>query len=137
LLFGTVLEPGEAPTAPRVLTAAGHGAAVFYHATYHGRGWGDVTALPNGSEWRQRAEQVPERTRHLAIHANHLVDLNDLDQGLVTGEVVDALGMAMDADGWRARLASSEQAGVSEIVYQPAGPDIARELAVFAATAGL
>jgi 5,10-methylenetetrahydromethanopterin reductase len=43
----------------------------------------------------------------------------------------------MDADGWRARLASSEQAGVSEIVYQPAGPDIARELAVFAATAGL
>lgn len=137
LLFGTVLDPGESADSARVLDAAGHGAAVLYHATYHGRGWGEVEALPGGREWRQRAERVPARTRHLAIHANHLVALNELDHGVVTGDVLGPLGVAQDAAGWRARLAVSEQAGVTEIVYQPAGPDIERELHAFAAVTGL
>jgi 5,10-methylenetetrahydromethanopterin reductase len=34
-------------------------------------------------------------------------------------------------------LAASERAGVTEIVYQPAGPDIERELTAFARMAGL
>jgi 5,10-methylenetetrahydromethanopterin reductase len=133
LLWGTVLEPGEDAGCDRALTAAGHGAAVFYHATYHGgRLWGDIGSLPSGDEWRQRAESVPERTRHLAIHANHLVGLNELDEGLVTGDVLRTLGVAADAETWRARLAGSEAAGVTEIVYQPAGPDVERELTTFA-----
>ena len=137
LLFGTVLELGEDPGSDRALAAAGHGAAVFYHATYHGRGWGDVTALPRGEEWQQRAEALPERTRHLAIHDGHLVTLNALDQGIVTGDILAPLGVSADAATWRARLAESERIGVTEIVYQPAGPDIERELTTFAAMAGL
>jgi 5,10-methylenetetrahydromethanopterin reductase len=137
ILFGTVLERGEDPGSERVMTAAGHAAAVLYHATYHGRGWGEVETLPGGGEWRRRAEAVPERTRHLAVWDNHLVGLGGLDQGIVTGETLGPLGAALDADGWRARLAASEQAGVTEIVYQPAGPDIERELTAFARVAGL
>ena len=135
LLFGTVLEDGEAPGSERVLAAAGHAAAVFYHATYHGRGWGAVEALPDGDEWRRRAEAVPARTRHLAVWDNHMVGLGILDHGVVTGETLGPLGAALDAAGWRARLAASASAGVTEIVYQPAGPDIERELATFVAMA--
>jgi 5,10-methylenetetrahydromethanopterin reductase len=137
LLWGTLLEAGEEPGSERVMAAVGSSAAIFYHATYHGRGWGDVDSLPGGGEWRRRAEALPERTRHLAVWANHLIGLNDLDPGIVTGEVVGALGLAMDAAGWRARLAASEQAGVTEIIYQPGGPDIERELTDFARVAGL
>jgi hypothetical protein len=60
-----------------------------------------------------------------------------LDRAVVTGEVLGPLGVALDADAWRARLAASEGAGVTEIVYQPAGPDIERELTAFARVTGL
>ena len=96
-----------------------------------------MAALPGGAAWRKRAEATPARARHLAVWDNHLVGLNGLDQGGVTGEVLGALGVAQDADGGRARLAAGERAGVTEIVYQPAGPDIQRELTTFARVAGL
>lgn len=137
LLLGTVLENGENPDSERVLAAAGHGAAVFYHATYHGTGWGEVEALPKGNEWRERAEAVPARTRHLTVWENHLVGLGQLDHGIVTGETLSTLGLAADANAWRARLGASEKAGVTEVVFQPAGPDIERELRAFASMAGL
>jgi 5,10-methylenetetrahydromethanopterin reductase len=137
LLFGTVLDPAEESGSARALAAAAHGAAVLYHATYHGRGWGAVASLPGGDEWQRRAEELPARTRHLAIHADHLVALNTLDRGVVMGDVLAHLGVALDAATWRARLAESARVGVTEIVYQPAGPDIERELATFAAMAGL
>ncbi len=37
----------------------------------------------------------------------------------------------------RARLEHLEQQGVTEVAYQPAGPDIPRELTAFARMAGL
>jgi 5,10-methylenetetrahydromethanopterin reductase len=119
------------------MAAAAHGAAVLYHVTYHGRGWGAVTSLPGGDEWQRRAEELPARTRHLAIYAGHLVATNALDRGVVTGDVLAPLGVALDTPTWQARLAESARVGVTEIVYQPAGPDIARELTAFAAMAGL
>ena len=36
---------------------------------------------------------------------------------------------------WRQRLEASAAAGVTEVVFQPAGPDIGRELEAFMATA--
>jgi hypothetical protein len=65
------------------------------------------------------------------------VALNDLDHGLATGDVLGPLSVALDADTWRARLVASERAGVTEMVDQPTGPDIERELRAFAAVAGL
>jgi len=137
LVLGTVLDDGEAPAGSRVLDAAGAAAAVFYHLMYDGRGWGDVGALPGWEEFRRRAESLPASRRHLDIHANHLIGLNDLDRDIVTGDVVAALGVAADATAWRARLAASEAAGVTEVVFQPAGPDIERELRAFADMANL
>jgi 5,10-methylenetetrahydromethanopterin reductase len=137
LVIGTVLDPEEAPDSERALAAAGACAAAYYHMTYADRAWGDLDALPGGDEYRRRAEQVPHRTRHLAVHAGFLVAPNELDRAVVTGAVLGPLGVAADADAWRGRLAASEQAGVTEVVYQPVGPDIARELRAFAAAAGL
>jgi 5,10-methylenetetrahydromethanopterin reductase len=73
----------------------------------------------------------------LAIHDRHLIGPNELDRELVTGELLTHLGLARTADGQRARLAELEQAGVTGVIYQPAGPDIPRELGAFAEMAGL
>jgi 5,10-methylenetetrahydromethanopterin reductase len=135
LVLGTVLDDGEQPASERVLAAAGPAAAVFYHLMYDGRGWGDVSVLPSGEEFRRRAEGLPAASRHLDIHASHLVGLNPLDEGVVTGEAMAALGVAAGAGAWRERLAASEAAGVTEVVFQPAGPDIPRELEAFMAMA--
>jgi 5,10-methylenetetrahydromethanopterin reductase len=132
LVLGTVLAEGEDPGSARALQAAGPGAAVFYHLMLDGRGWGDVTALPGGEEFRRRVTALPEGRRHLDVHANHLVGLNELDEGIVTGECLAALGVAAGAEAWRTRLRASEEAGVTEVVFQPAGPDIERELRTFA-----
>ncbi len=134
LLFGTVLDPDEDPGSQRALAAAGHGAAVSYHSTYER---GGIERLPGGEEWRRRVEQVPERTRHLALHENHLVALNPIDEGLITGEFMARTGLALPAAEMRARVARMGEAGTTEIAYQPAGPDIERELRVFAEATGL
>ena len=137
ILQGTVLDPGEDPGCDRALNAAGHAAALIYHLMYDVASFPDVETLPGGAEFRRRAEQVPVRTRHLAVHANHLIGLNSIDSGLITGEVMATLGAAADADSWRARLQACADAGVTELLYQPAGDDIDRELRVFAEMAGL
>lgn len=60
LAFGTVLDAGEALTAPRVVDAAGPGAVVLYHAVYERGGADAVDALPGGREWRAAIEAYPE-----------------------------------------------------------------------------
>lgn len=134
LLFGTVLEPGEEPGAERVMAAAGHAGAVAYHGAYLR---GGVEQLQNGAAWREQIERVPERTRHLAIHEGHLIAPNAIDRAALTGETLARLGVALDADAWRERLARFAAGGTTEIAYQPAGPDIPRELTAFAKMAGL
>jgi 5,10-methylenetetrahydromethanopterin reductase len=61
--------------------------------------------------------------------------LNDLDRPVVTGDMVRAFTFTGEADALRARLAELADRGVTEIAYQPKGPDIARELTAFAAMA--
>jgi 5,10-methylenetetrahydromethanopterin reductase len=137
-ITGTVLDPGEDPGSDRALAATGHAAALALHSLYERRGTGgaaQLDALPGGAAWRRRVEMIPEGRRHLAIHEGHLVGLNDLDRGVVTGELLTRLRLATDAEGHRARLDEYVQAGFTEAVYQPAGPDIPRELEAFAAMA--
>jgi 5,10-methylenetetrahydromethanopterin reductase len=62
-----------------------------------------------------------------------LVAVNDRDRPFVTGEMLAQAGLALTRDGWRERIALLESLGATEIAYQPAGPDIARELETFAA----
>jgi 5,10-methylenetetrahydromethanopterin reductase len=55
----------------------------------------------------------------------------------VTGEFLARAGLAASAEAWQARLVDMEARGVTEVTYQPAGPDIPRELRAFAEMAGL
>ena len=137
ILQGTVLDPGEDPGSERALDAGGHAASLIYHLMYDVASFPDVETLPGGAEWRRRADAVPKRVRHLAVHDNHLVGLNALDTGVITGDVMTALGAGAEADAWQARLAACEAAGITEIIYQPAGRNIERELTTFATMAGL
>jgi 5,10-methylenetetrahydromethanopterin reductase len=132
LAFGTVLEPGERPGSERAIAAAGHGAAVALHAAME---FGNLGALPNGAEWAAVYEKLPERTRHLALHDQHLIAVNARDQAFVTGELLAKTGLALDRAGWRAKLAALEAEGVTELAYQPAGPNIPRELEAMAEAA--
>ena len=131
---GTVLDPGEEPGSARVLAAAGHAAALALHMAHHR---GQSHTVPSGQEWAAEADKIPERERHLAIHDNHLVGANALDQQFVTGDLLRHLGLARSRPEHWARLDQLAQSGVTEVIYQPAGPDIPRELRSFAAMAGL
>ena len=130
LTFGTVLDEGEDPCSPRVLAAAGHGASVAFHFAAENRMLGMV---PGGEEWAAAYDSVPARSRHLALHDQHLIAINERDRPFVTGELLVQQGLALTRAGWHERIAALEAQGATEIAYQPAGPDIARELAAFAA----
>ncbi|MDT5115807.1 MAG: 5,10-methylenetetrahydromethanopterin reductase [Mycobacterium sp.] len=134
LAWGTVLEPGERPEDARVLAAAGPAAATFggHYPIQFGAPDDDSERV---AEWRSAYEDVAPDELHTYLHEGHLCAVNRRDHGFVTAELIDELGLAGDRDGWRLRLLQLEAAGASEIVYQPAGPDIAGELERFAAMA--
>jgi 5,10-methylenetetrahydromethanopterin reductase len=128
--FGTVLAEGEEADAERPLAAAGHGASLLLH---YGAEYGLLdTLLPEqGRQWLSAYDDVPAESRHLAMHYGHLVLVNAHDRPYVTGALLTQLGLVLSAAGWRERLAQMEAAGATEVAYQPAGPDIARELEAF------
>ena len=137
LQFGTVLDDGEDPASERVAAAAGHGVAVAYHAMYVRGGAAAVDGFPGGRAWRESVERGDGRERHLAVHDGHLVAMNEHDR-LAWPEasaLVKALTLTGTAGEIRDRLSALADAGVTEVAYQPAGPDIGRELAAFARAA--
>jgi 5,10-methylenetetrahydromethanopterin reductase len=73
--------------------------------------------------------------RHLALHDQHLIAVNARDRAFVSGELLAKQGLALDRAGWRVKLAALEGQGVTEIAYQPAGPNIPRELEAMAEAA--
>jgi 5,10-methylenetetrahydromethanopterin reductase len=129
LTFGTVLEPGEDAGSERAIAAAGPAVAVMLHGSYE-RG------APIDTTWAEGIESIDERTRHLAIHDRHLVAVTERDRPFVTGDLARAFTYTGSAAEIGEKIAAAGAAGVTEIAFQPAGPDIARELtAFFAATA--
>ena len=132
LLLGTVLDNAEAPGSPRALAAGGHGGAVMFHYAIEHQ---ILDIIAGGEQWKALYDALPIRTRHLAMHDGHLVGVNDRDKPFVTGELLARHGLAMDRAAWRDKLAALEAQGATEIAFQPAGPDIPRELEAFAAMA--
>ncbi|HET6865543.1 MAG TPA: LLM class flavin-dependent oxidoreductase [Solirubrobacteraceae bacterium] len=136
LLWGTVLDEGEDLDSPRVRAAGGPGLALAYHGAYEFNT--PLSDLPGGSEWQAVIDRTPPGERHLAVHVQHCVDLNEADQ-----VAWDAGGYAMleqatvsgTADQVAARLGELAAGGVTELVFQPCGPDIRRELETFMAAA--
>lgn len=129
LAMGTVLDAGENPDSERVIAAAGHAAAVSMH-------WGaehdQLDRVPNGAAWSEVYAREPERTRHLALHDKHLIAVNSRDKPFVNGALLVNQGVALDRAAWREKFAALAAMGVTEIAYQPAGPNIARELEAMA-----
>jgi 5,10-methylenetetrahydromethanopterin reductase len=132
LAFGTVLEKDEDPGSERVLAAAGHAGGVLMHwAVEHQQ----LDLVPNVADWEKAYGDVPRASRHLALHAGHMVEINERDRPFITGDLLAAGGVAISPEGWRERLAAAEAGGATEVAYQPAGPQIARELEAFAEAA--
>jgi 5,10-methylenetetrahydromethanopterin reductase len=100
---------------------------------------GPVGEMPGGPEWLEQIERVPEADRHLVVHSQHCVGLNDADEAAWAAgahALLEAVTVSGTADQVRDRVAMLAEQGATEIVYQPAGPDIRRELEAFMEAAG-
>jgi 5,10-methylenetetrahydromethanopterin reductase len=124
LVFGTVVDDGETLSSPRVLAAAGPAAAVVLHGAYEA---GARLVEP----WCEQMDRVPAPVRHLAVHAGHLVEVTEQDRPYVTPELITTFTCTGSASEVRARIESRRDEGVTEVAFQPAGPDIPRELESF------
>lgn len=130
---GTVLDPGETPDDPRVVAAAGPGAALALHLGPYGPVAGHPRQLAHSDE----LARVPESRRHLEQHRGHLIELNEIDRRHIDGDVIVRSTVTADRSGVAAHLESLRAAGATAVLYQPAGPDIPRELERFMAAAQL
>jgi 5,10-methylenetetrahydromethanopterin reductase len=131
-VHGTVLADDEALDSLDVQAAAGPGNALAYHAAYEFGG--DVTALPGGDVWLDTINQSPPQDRHLAVHDQHLVALNDADTAAWAAGSWNAIRQTTltgTADEIGRRVGELAAEGITEIIYQPTGPDIAGELEAF------
>jgi 5,10-methylenetetrahydromethanopterin reductase len=132
LCWGTVLEEGEEPSSERVRAAGGPGTVVAIHGVYEYDG--PVAEMPGGAAWLEQIECVPEAERHLVVHEQHCVGLNAADEAAWAGgahALLKAVTVSGTRDEVRQRLATLAEQGATEIVYQPAGPDIRGELERF------
>jgi 5,10-methylenetetrahydromethanopterin reductase len=138
LAFGTVLHDGEDPTSERVLAAAGPAMAVVYHGMYERGGAAAVDAFPGGPAWRAAVESVDDDRRHLAVHEGHLVELTERDRSALAdgAPMIPAVTFTGTPEDLRERVAALADAGVTELAYQPAGPDIPGELERFMTAVG-
>ncbi|MBB5167814.1 LLM class flavin-dependent oxidoreductase [Mycobacterium sp. AZCC_0083] len=135
-VHGTVLAQGETLDSPRVQAAAGPGNALAYHAAYEFGG--DVTTLPGGDVWLETINQTPSQERHLAVHDQHLVALNRADTAAWAAgswKAITQTTLTGTADQISRRVAELADQGITEIIYQPTGPDIIDELEAFHAVA--
>ena len=133
MVNGTVLASGEPPTSPRVLDAAGPWQVGAYHFLWETAAEA-LDGMPGGSVWRARIEEErPEGERHLAAHYGHVTHLSTADRlALDTfGGEVPWHGWVDDAAGILQRAEASAAAGVTELVYTPAGPDLPGQAEAF------
>ena len=56
---------------------------------------------------------------------------------MITGDLIMKYTFTGEADALRRRIGELEEVGVTEIAFQPAGPDVPRELRAFAGMAGI
>jgi 5,10-methylenetetrahydromethanopterin reductase len=131
-VHGTVLADGEELDSPRIQAAAGPGNALAYHAAYEFGG--DVTALPAGRHWLDKVNEIDPAERHFAIHDHHLVALNDIDRAVWAAgswAAIPTTTLTATAAEIDKRLQAYAADGITEVIYQPTGPDIAGELERF------
>jgi len=132
LVWGTVLEDGESVEDVRVRGAAGPGLMQSYHGAYE---YGvPLSNLPGGGEWLAVVEQTPELERHLFVHDRHCIELNPADEAAWEAGAHGLLKnftLSGSPTEIRERMAALAEQGSTEIVYQPTGPNVRRELEAF------
>jgi 5,10-methylenetetrahydromethanopterin reductase len=90
--------------------------------------------MPGGSAWLDVIDKFPQRERHLHIHQGHMVEMNDADLAAWRAGGYVSLPSATltgSADTVGKAVGAMAQAGATELMYEPSGPDIARELDAF------
>ncbi|WP_194903864.1 LLM class flavin-dependent oxidoreductase [Catenulispora rubra] len=131
IMSGTVLGPGEDPASDRVAEAIGPWRVVDWHNAYAKGGAEAVDGLAGGQAWRAELEALaPHDRRHLLTFEGHVTHLPMRDRRLL--EHVDRKTMVGDRARIARQLSRLSDAGYSEVVYTPTGPDVARELREFA-----
>ena len=134
VLTGTVLEPGESVTAERVRLAVGPMLALRYQYTYTAQGREALRLMPGGEQWLEVIERTPRSRRHLAVHDGHTVFMNRADEAAWEGgahTLLKGTTVTGTAEEVRDYVRAQHKDGATEIMYQPAGPDIRRELSAF------
>lgn len=135
MVNGTVLSDGEDLGSPRVKEAMGPWGVLAYHGTWQAA-CDAVDNFPLGAEWRAAVEaERPKGERHLAVHEGHASHVTERDRPLVdgAGDVISGFGWIGTDDDVRARADAAFAVGATELLYTPAGPDLAHELRAFAA----
>jgi 5,10-methylenetetrahydromethanopterin reductase len=140
LYWGTVLQPDEELSSERVRAASGPGGALAYHATYELYGRDAVLQMPGGSEWLAAIDERAGDERHLEVHVGHCMTLNNADRAawaVTNGSLLSSTTVTGSPNEVKAHIQDLVAKGVTEVVFQPCGPDVRRELeAMFAAACG-
>jgi 5,10-methylenetetrahydromethanopterin reductase len=134
LAWGTVLDDGEDPTAERVRLAGGPGTALAWHGAYEFGGQAAVAELAGGDAWNEVVNRTPAELRHMAVHTGHCVELNEADEAAWDAggsTLLRSTTLSGTAEQVRDKLGELADGGVTEIVFQPCGPDVRRELESF------
>ena len=128
---GTILEPGEDVSSPRVFVTLAPTVAFTYHWLWE-TGGAAVDVLPGGAEWRAAVEAVAPERRHLAVHERHLVAPTERERPFVSPHLVAGSPFTGPPADVRERVAAATAGGMTELVYAPMGADTLRELRTFA-----
>jgi 5,10-methylenetetrahydromethanopterin reductase len=135
LTHGTVLPDGPVDE-NYLLSAAGAGAGAMYHIAYATTP-DALDKLPGGPQYREAIEKHPAATRAFAVWGQHLFAATPEERAALTPDRVKELTFTGTVAELRDRLVEMEKGGATEIIYQPSGPDLERELVAFADMAGL
>jgi 5,10-methylenetetrahydromethanopterin reductase len=136
MVNGTVLDPGEDLTTPRVQAAVGPWLVLPYHVAAQWKP-DSLNRLPRGVDWGAASEAArPRDELHLAVHEGHATHVNARDEMLldVAAEIPLRGAFWIDThDALRARAEYAASNGVTELLYAPVGPSAAEELRRMAA----
>ncbi len=128
---GTVLDPGETATSPRVRAAVAPIVALAYHGAL-ARDPESVKHLPNGEAWLASIMKVPAEIRHLAANKGHNWDISNGHDELVDTSLAEKMSFTGTPEALRARIKKLEEGGATGIIFGTSGTDVERELHAFA-----
>jgi 5,10-methylenetetrahydromethanopterin reductase len=135
MVNGTVLDADESFGSERSIAAVAPWRLTAWHMAASA---GRVDQLPDGREWYDRLE-AEGRARgvppHLLIHEGHVTHVTPRDRPLLPH--LPPSPFDAEPPTVRARLTELARQGYTEAIYNPAGPDIGREMEAWIAAARL